>query len=559
MTGANDGANGDGANGDGANGDGAETGDMGGESTDASVRIRGIYTTALTELLADEGIDVVQASPPIRERFDAALPPAPADATVATTDDRQGIGVVGRRAAVAAVVDAARSVGRDALAWRDPVSRDAVYAGEVTETLGSGAVVELGTGDGMGDETGDGTEDETTDGDGDGLPVATRERSGFLPYSKTDEHIEEGDRLRVQVREVAPPWGDDRPLLDTTIRVQRPLATLVRSGGGASGGGASGGGTGSRSGGPATGGPELADLLPTDPPEGWRVDWGRAADDADLDALGAALEMGRDRALDLEDGVADAADPAERAPDREWAGDATAWVWFGRESRFGLDERRRAVTATMAGHHRTKAATERASAAVDFVEAVCPGASRGADGSGADGSGADASGADGFPFDAVTRQFGPMAGDRVRIDHGKPDGRAFSLGTGEVTRRDPDGTVVVEREMSGRGTYDALGVEQQAGDVAVTKLTEGKWWYPTVYRGDDGEKRGTYVNVCTPVEVFPAAVRYVDLHVDVVKHPDGTVERVDDDELDAAVAAGYLPEALAEKARSVASAVENAL
>jgi predicted RNA-binding protein associated with RNAse of E/G family len=45
----------------------------------------------------------------------------------------------------------------------------------------------------------------------------------------------------------------------------------------------------------------------------------------------------------------------------------------------------------------------------------------------------------------------------------------------------------------------------------------------------------------------------------VVKHADGTVERVDDDELDAAVEAGNVPSALAEKARAVAGAVENAL
>ena len=499
-----------------------------GNSDGPSVRIRGIYTTSLTELLGDGGVSVVQASPPIRERFDRDLPPEPADATVSTTDDRQGIGVVGNERGVAAVLDAVRDAGVDALAWRDPTPRGAVYAGEVTETLGSGAVVELQRGA------------ESDDEGGAELPsLANRDPTGFLPYSKTDDHIEEGDRLRVQVKEVAPPWGDDRPLLDTTVRVQRPLATMVRKSTSGSGGRAGG-----RSG-PATGGPELADLLSTDPPEGWRVDWGRAADDASLDALGDALETGRERATAVDDAVADAGDPVERAPERVWPGEATAWVWFGRDSRFGLDEHRRAVTATMGGHHRVKAATESASAAVDFVEAVCPEA----------GGNEETD----FPFDAVTRQFGPMEGDSVRIDHGKPDGRAFSLGTGEVTRRDPDGTVVVEREMSGPGTYDALGIEQRAGDVAVTKLTEGKWWYPTVYRGAEGEKRGTYVNVCTPVEVFPRAVRYVDLHVDVVKHADGTVERVDDDELDAAVAAGHVPEALAEKARSVAGAVANAL
>jgi Ribonuclease G/E len=155
----------------------------------------------------------------------------------------------------------------------------------------------------------------------------------------------------------------------------------------------------------------------------------------------------------------------------------------------------------------------------------------------------------------------------VRIDHGKPDGRAFTLGRAAVTDVDSDGSVTLRREMSPGGTYDALGVDREAGDVAVTTVKEGRWWYPTVYKTADGERKGTYVNVCTPVEAFPDAVRYVDLHVDVVKHADGTVERVDDDELDAAVAAGIdaavaagnVPEPLAEQARTVAASIERAL
>jgi Ribonuclease G/E len=128
-----------------------------------------------------------------------------------------------------------------------------------------------------------------------------------------------------------------------------------------------------------------------------------------------------------------------------------------------------------------------------------------------------------------------------------------------VTGRESDGSVTVRRDISGGGTYDALGTERRDGDEAITKFEEGRWWYPTVYRGADGTKRGTYVNVCTPVEVFPDEVRYVDLHVDVVEGPDGAVERVDDDELDAAVSAGDVPEPLAEKARGVADALERAL
>jgi len=486
------------------------------------VRVRGIYTTALTSLLEDgDGTTVVQASPPIRERFDASLPPEPADASAWTTDDRQGVGVVGTAPGVRTVAERVGALGRDALTWRDPVPRGAVYAGEVTETLGSGAIVALA------DATDTGR-DDGADERGDGFPVANRDPEGFLPYSATAAHVSEGDRLRVQVTEASAPWTGGRPVLDATVAVGGDLLRLVRGGSSDVG----------------TGGPELVDLLSVDAPEGWAPDWAPAADDADLDALSSALEKASEDATALDAAFADVSPPDEVAPACYWPGEATVWIRFGREIRFGLDEQRRAVTATMAGHHRVKAGTEAASAAVDFVEAVCP-----------DAGEADSD----FPFDATTRQFGPNEGDSLGIEHGKPDGRSFSLGRGEVTRRDPDGTVVVEREMSGRGTYDALGVDQQAGDVAVTKLTEGKWWYPTVYRGADGEKRGTYVNVCTPVEVFPDAVRYVDLHVDVVKRTDGTVERVDDDELDAAEAAGYVPPELAERARDVAGAVENAL
>jgi Ribonuclease G/E len=164
-----------------------------------------------------------------------------------------------------------------------------------------------------------------------------------------------------------------------------------------------------------------------------------------------------------------------------------------------------------------------------------------------------------YPCDAAPGLLGPPEGYRLAIAHGKPDGRWLDLGPGEVVERDPEGSVTIRREMSPGGTYDALGVEREAGDVAVTTVKEGRWWYPTVYRSDDGDRRGTYVNVCTPVEIFPDQVRYVDLHVDVVKHAEGTVERVDDDELDAAVDAGHVSEALAARARAVASAVESAL
>jgi len=183
----------------------------------------------------------------------------------------------------------------------------------------------------------------------------------------------------------------------------------------------------------------------------------------------------------------------------------------------------------MDGHHRVKAGSETASGAGRLR-----GVARRRDGV--------------VPVRRGDRPVRPREGDTVALRHGKPDGRRITLGRGEVTDVDSEkGRLSVEREMTAGGVYDELDVEREAGDVATTRFTEGNWWYPTVYRADDGTVKGTYLNVSTPVEVFPNTVRYVDLHVDVVKHADGTVEVVDEDELQDCVDAGTVSPELAER------------
>ena len=477
------------------------------------VRVRGIYATALTATLLDAGHEVVDASPPIRRRFDAAFPRAPPDVRIETSADRQGVGASGEPAAVDAVRELLTDAGRDAFAWADPTPPGAVFDGEVTETLGGGAVVAL-----------------------DAAPADAVE--GYLPYGSVDARVETGDSVRVQVRESAAPWTGRRPELSGELRVGGDLVALEPG---------SGTRVDARSDEAARELSGMVDLLGLDPPDGWRAVWRPPALDADADALSAGLDAAVAAAVELPAaaagdalGVRDGPNPGRDGPHA--APNAGVWVWFGRESRFGLDDRRREATATMPGHHRLKAGTEDASVGVDLAEALCEPAPDAA-----------------FPFEAATDALGPAVGDALRIDHGKPDGRLITLGEGTVTGVEADGSVTVEREMTAGGTYDALGVPREAGDVAETSLKEGRWWYPTTYRGRDETVRGTYVNVCTPVEVFPDAARYVDLHVDVVKRPDGEIERVDDDELTESVAAGDTPEPVAEKARRVASALENAL
>ncbi len=490
--------------------------------TDAPrVRVRGIYATALTALLsgASEGVaadtdgdgsgadahtldaTVTRPSDPIRERFDRSFESAPATVEITTGEDRTGVAVVGDPDGVKRVSEALSAVADDTLVVSDPTPPGAVFDARVERTVGGGAVLDLG------------------------------DRAGYLPFDRVDGYVDAGDRYRVQVSEPAAPWSDRRPELDTDLRVRGSLVHLVR------------GDDGVDAAVPRERRAELArttEVLSASAPDGWGVEWRYPALEAGVEAMDDALAAASERAGRLAT-LPDSGDPPERLA----APRSARWLWFGREARFALDEHRRAVTTTMAGHHRVKAGTAAASDAVDFVEVVC----------GEVGVGDDPE----FPFDAVTGQFGPREGETVRIAHGKPDGSLYDLGEATVTERDPAGKVVLRRELSSAGTYDGLGTRREPGDVAVTRVKEGRWWYPTAYRGADGERKGTYVNVCTPVEVFPEAVRYVDLHVDVVREPDGTVRRVDEDELTAAVEDGAVSERLAERARSVAATVERAL
>ncbi|MDZ7688218.1 MAG: DUF402 domain-containing protein [Halobacteriales archaeon] len=448
-----------------------------------NVKVRGVYTTAVTRLLLDSEHDVVEPSDAIRGRFDAEFGDGTPDVEVRNSDDYLGLYVVGvgaRRVAETLAV-APDSFVFDAVPVG--VARDAT----VEETTGSGAFVRFDDG------------------------------RGFLPYSKVDDRIEEGDELRVTVIEEAAPWSNGSPVVAGGERVGNELVTFVRGGSGArvEGGSAD----------DATQLTRTTATLGVEPPSEWGVVYSRAALDADMDELADAMRDAKER-------VEDGGNESE-----------AAWVWLGREGRSVYDEARAEQTTTVPGHHRLKATSKTASAGVDIAEAVVE----------------DADPTDDMPFGVMTRRFGPQEGDQIEISHGKPDGRFPSLGRGEVVEVDAeDREVVVERRITSSGTYDALGVEREDGDIARTRFEEGARAYATVYESAEGEKKGTYVNICTPLEIFPDAVRYVDLHVDVVNVDDET-RTVDEEELADAVEEELVPEETAAEARDVAERVEEGL
>lgn len=458
--------------------------------SECRVRIRGIYATGLTVYLRANGISVVDPSPTVADRIGDVPTTGLPNARVESTEDGIGIEISGEPAAVETVAANIESLSSYSFRWSSALPRGAVRSGRVHETGESGAVITIG------------------------------DDRAFLPYSRSEAYVTEGDRVSVQVIDTEPPWSPDRrPVVTTEPRVLGTYLSIVRDP--------------DR---PSIDAPNrelhgMVELLDPTLPEEWSLVVRKTAQNLELDVLSADLERMLEQRETVEHAMQRAADPAD--PGGAFVPERTEWHRLGRQSRFELDDYRERCVPTMDGHHRLKAAGRAAGMAVEYLEQL------------------DSP----VPFDleAALCSFGPSIGDRIRIHHGKPTGETIVLGRGVVIDHPRSDAVRVRRELTGGGTLDGIGVPKEDGDIAETTFVEGQRWSPTVYRDAEGTRKGTYVNIGTPLEIFPNRVSYVDLYIDVVKDRSGDVRIIDQDELSAAVNDGDVSEAVATEARELAS------
>jgi len=126
--------------------------------------------------------------------------------------------------------------------------------------------------------------------------------------------------------------------------------------------------------------------------------------------------------------------------------------------------------------------------------------------------------------------YGPMRKQGlVCLEHVKPEGEVLRLGQGEVLSL--EGSRILVRRRFHRGRYDGLDMPIEPGDYGLTETEEGNWSVRHRYFGRGGRPKGEYLNVNTPVEFYPDRIRYVDLHVDVVKRGQGEPRIIDREDL----------------------------
>ena len=141
---------------------------------------------------------------------------------------------------------------------------------------------------------------------------------------------------------------------------------------------------------------------------------------------------------------------------------------------------------------------------------------------------------------------------RIEIHHVKPTGERIVLGPArleEVVRLENNAWMIkLRRLVRNSGVYDGLGIEKESGDHIETIITTGHWHVIHKYFSQDNKLKGIYVNINTPPEVSLDKIRYYDLYIDVVCLPHEQPRIIDREELDKAYKQGIITRQLYEKA-----------
>jgi hypothetical protein len=141
----------------------------------------------------------------------------------------------------------------------------------------------------------------------------------------------------------------------------------------------------------------------------------------------------------------------------------------------------------------------------------------------------------------------------AQIQHVRISGRPVRPRRGVLEEIHPSGFTLKRSLMP--GVYDGLQCPIEKGDFAITRVTEGKWVIKHSYFNQNGDPKGEYFNINTPVELYPWGARYVDLEVDVVRRPGEAPRITDRERLVILHQEGFISSSLMQRAVSMAEHV----
>jgi len=435
------------------------------------VKTRGIYSTAITKLLLDHGFDMVQPSATVRERFRLKENNESPDLEIYDRYDQQGVQALGKAKSVNAFNSILQSCLDDAIIRKWRVTTDGIYKGLVKglDPETNSFLIDIGS------AVGRIAQEEISDPDLKQIVVQVeRRRIGAKEPLLTTEISIPGKYVILIPR--------NKVRVSRKIRNQQTRYRLYQLG------------------------KELT-------PPNWGILWRTASADQPPDVLKkeiASLAKSGEAIMKKAEQV--------KAPATLWEGNHYVDVEFPALSKKKLDDIRGSVAPTVDGHHYYKACGGKVSSAVDMAERLL-------------GRGGPREEVESLLKQTIMAEY-PALDSVISIEHVKLDGKVFHLGKALIEAFDHDESVIrFRRVFEKKGTYDGLKTEKEPGDYAVTEAKIGEWYFKTEYFSKDGQYKGTYINLNTPIELYPNGIRYVDLEVDVCVWPNGRVEKLDERKL----------------------------
>ncbi|MGQ9565842.1 MAG: DUF402 domain-containing protein [Candidatus Bathyarchaeales archaeon] len=461
-------------------------------------KIRGIYSTALTKLLLNNGFEIVAPSVACKERLGLEDDNAAPDITIEDRYDRHGIRTMGKQDPTDKLKGVLQSSLDDTIVRKWPVSVDGIYKGLLR-----------------------------------GIDLPTR--SVLIDIGAAVGRVPEKEKSEIASREVIVQVkrrriGAKEPTLSTLIEIPGKYAVLIPKGKV---------GVSLKICDPEVRAKlyELGKELAT--PE-WGIIWRSSAATQPFEKLRNEVTSLVNEAKTVFLRAAQV-----EAPATLWEGSFVMDVELPALSKKKLDEVRGAACLTLPLHHYYKVCGGKIASNLEMAEALLK-----------KGKAEDEVKA---LFKQMVEAEFPFTGATIGIEHVKVSGLVFYLGKASVELLD-DNVVCLRRIFTKEGIYDGLGVKKEVGDVAVTRAKLGEWYFQTKYFSKDGEYKGAYVNLNTPIELYPHCIRYVDLEVDLCVSPDGAIKIVDEAKLEKAVNKGYVSEKLAktvqQKMREVKGMIE---
>lgn len=452
-------------------------------------RVRGIYSTALTKLILECNFQVVQPSAVQEERFGMKEDWESYDLDINDRLGCQGVHVLGKAHAIDTFYSLLRSRLQDVVLRRWNVAVDGIYKGLIkrVDEERDLALVDIG-------------------------PAA-----GWLKIRRGQNFESEEIMVQVQRRRL----GAKKPSLSMEIEIPGEYAVLIpereikishrirnhRS-------------------------RDRLHELGKDLDPDWGIIWRTAAADQSTDVLRREVVELTEKGQTIRKNAKEA-----EAPALLWGETHFMDVEFPTLSKKRLDELRSMVVPTINDHHFYKTCGGRIGSAVDMAERLLE-------------QGRQLGDVEAV-FKRIIEADFPSEGSTIEIKHVKLDGEILNLGQAEMVafNRD-DASIKYRRDLKGSGVYDGLGSPKEEGDYAVTESKIGEWYLKTRYFSKNGQFKGMYINLNTPIELYPCTLRYVDLEVDVSIQPDGEIAVLDVEKLEEKEREGYITRNLAEKVRT---------